>query len=260
MNKIKAVFFDIDGTLVSFQTHCVPQSAIDAIGILRSKGIRVFIASGRQYALINNLGSLQFDGYVTINGALTLIDGKMVDSHPIPPTDLKLVSKYLESNNKFPCFFVTQNSILLNYSNADVEEIRQLINFPKIPVANIDTLSGEEPIYQLIAFFRENDESNIMQCLPHCTTARWHPLFADVVASGVSKVVGMERICQHFGISQSETMAFGDGGNDIEMLQWAGVGIAMGNATDEVKKYANYVTSDVDNNGIFNAVKHFFEK
>ena len=256
MKKIKAVFFDIDGTLVSFKTHSVPQSTIEAISILQNKGIKTFIASGRQYALINNLGNLHFDGYVTINGALTLIDGQMVDSHPIPPSDIKTITAYLESQQKFPCFIVTQNNILLNYSNADVEEIKQLINFPDIPIANINTIANE-PIYQLIAFFGEDKENSVMQCLPHCTTARWHPLFTDIIASGVSKVVGMECICKHFGISPEETMAFGDGGNDIEMLQWAGIGVAMDNANDEVKRHANHITQSVDNNGILNAVKLF---
>ena len=67
---IKSVFFDIDGTLVSFKTHRVPDSTKRAIAILRAKGIRVFIASGRQLLAINNLDDLQFDGYFTLNGGI----------------------------------------------------------------------------------------------------------------------------------------------------------------------------------------------
>ena len=70
---IKAVFFDIDGTLVSFKTHRVPDSTKRAIAILRAKGIRVFIASGRQLLAINNLEDLQFDGYVTLNGFINIV-------------------------------------------------------------------------------------------------------------------------------------------------------------------------------------------
>ena len=65
---VKAIFFDIDGTLVSFKTHEVPRSTIDALDILRKKGIKVFIATGRHYSSINNLGNLTFDGYITLNG------------------------------------------------------------------------------------------------------------------------------------------------------------------------------------------------
>ncbi len=73
---IKAVFFDIDGTLVSFKTHRVPDSAKRAIAALRAKGVRVFIASGRQLLAINNLEDLQFDGYVTLNGDIVLWESK----------------------------------------------------------------------------------------------------------------------------------------------------------------------------------------
>lgn len=65
---IKAVFFDIDGTLVSFKTHKLPDSTVRALDLLREKGIKVFIATGRQLQSINNLGTQEFDGYVTLNG------------------------------------------------------------------------------------------------------------------------------------------------------------------------------------------------
>lgn len=256
MNKIKAIFFDIDGTLVSFRTHSIPSSTSVALNKLRQKGIKLFIASGRQFGLINNLGQEHFDGYVTINGALTLVDNKIINHTPIPRTDIDAVNQILCSDKKFPCIFVTEKEILSNYTNNDVEEIKQLINFPNIPVGNIK--DNTDDVYQLIAFFRKEQEEEIMCKLPNCTTARWHPLFADVIASGVSKVTGIESVCKHFGIKQEEVMAFGDGGNDIEMLQWAGVGVAMGNANDEVKQIADFVTTSVDEDGILNAVQHFF--
>ena len=88
---VKAVFFDIDGTLVSFRTHSIPASAQLALDMLRQQGIRVFIASGRHLSAINNLGSNRFDGYVTINGGQTIIDGRVVDVHAMmPPTSADL--------------------------------------------------------------------------------------------------------------------------------------------------------------------------
>ena len=74
-----------------------------------------------------------------------------------------------------------------------------------------------------------------MSVLPHCEATRWNPLFADVVPRGSSKAVGIDKIIEHYGISLHETMAFGDGGNDMAMLRHAGIGVAMGNAGDEVK-------------------------
>ena len=86
---------------------------------------------------------------------------------------------------------------------------------------------------------------------------RWHPAFVDVTAKGNTKQNGIDQIIRHFGIKLEETMAFGDGGNDISMLRHAGIGVAMGNAKEEVKQAADYVTASIDDDGIAKALKHF---
>lgn len=93
--------------------------------------------------------------------------------------------------------------------------------------------------------------------LEHCEATRWTSLFADVVPAGGSKRVGMEKMLEYFGISREQTMAFGDGGNDIPMLEFAGIGVAMGNAAEEVARSADFVTRSVDENGIEYALEHF---
>ena len=106
--NIKAIFFDIDGTLVSFQTHGVPSSAAQAIETLRSRGIKVFIATGRPFYQINNLGDLRFDGYVTLNGAWCIdAQGEVIFSIPIPHEDLEAVNRRLDAGPLFPCAFMT---------------------------------------------------------------------------------------------------------------------------------------------------------
>ena len=86
---------------------------------------------------------------------------------------------------------------------------------------------------------------------------RSHPAIVDVTAKGNTKQRGIDEIIRHFGIRLEETMAFGDGGNDISMLRHAGIGVAMGNAKDDVKAAAGYVTTSVDDNGIANALKQY---
>ena len=86
---------------------------------------------------------------------------------------------------------------------------------------------------------------------------RWHPAFVDVTAKGNTKQRGIDEIIRHFGIRLEETMAFGDGGNDISMLRHAGIGVAMGNAKDNVKAIADYITDSVQKDGIVSALKHF---
>ena len=86
---------------------------------------------------------------------------------------------------------------------------------------------------------------------------RWHPAFVDVTAKGNTKQNGIDQIIRHFGIKLEETMAFGDGGNDISMLRHAGIGVAMDNANDNVKAVADYVTTSVDEDGIAHALEQF---
>ena len=81
MGKIKAVFFDIDGTLVSFKTHRIPQSTLDAVAALRSRGIKVYIATGRPVPFIDNLGELEYDGMITVTGAHCFTRGGEIIFH-----------------------------------------------------------------------------------------------------------------------------------------------------------------------------------
>ena len=251
---IKAVFFDIDGTLVSFQTHTVPPSTVRALHLLREQGVKVFISTGRAMRSIDNLGDLSFDGYVTLNGGICY-EGKerIFYRHPITPSDIEALLQLLQ-RRPFPCGLVTEHAILHNYINARVEEIYALLNFPTPPVVDLSELNGAA-VYQLIAFFTQEEEAEIMSFLPGCVATRWNPLFTDVVAKGSSKAVGIEQMAAHFGISVEETMAFGDNNNDICMLNCAGESYAVANATKEVKAAAKYITDTNMNDGVLKVLK-----
>ena len=254
-SMIKAVFFDIDGTLVSFKTHEVPQSTIEALDLLRKKGIKVFIATGRHYTSINNLGDLKFDGYVTLNGGYCFAgEDKVIYKHSIPDRDIEALIRYMETEESFPCAFVQEKEIFMNYKDETVEEIFNMLNFPEPPIRPLSEMKGKT-VYQLVSFFTAEQEKKIMSILSHCESTRWNPLFTDVVPAGSSKRIGIDKMLEYFKIPLKECMAFGDGGNDIAMLQHAGIGVAMGNADDDVKQYADYVTDSVDEDGIFKALK-----
>ena len=253
---IKAVFFDIDGTLVGFKTHRVPDSAKRAIAALRAKGVRVFIASGRQLLAINNLEDLQFDGYVTLNGGYCIVGEQVIYKHSMPPEDMVSLVQYMEEREDFPCIFVHENAFCINYTDERTDEVFRLLNFPQPPTLPLrEAATGD--IFQLVAFFTKEQEKAIMAVMPHCEATRWNPLFSDVIPKGSSKQVGVDKMLDYFGISLDESMAFGDGGNDVLMLKHVGIGVAMGNAEDEVKRAADYVTDSVDEDGIEKALRHF---
>jgi len=254
---IKAVFFDVDGTLVSFKTHHMPQSTVDSINQLKAKGIKVFIATGRRLQAITNVGGMEFDGYITLNGGFCYVGREnVIYKHHIPHEDIEAMLHYQETVEDFPCAMVQEDAIYMNYQNEATDEIFELLDFPEPPIGPLREVAGEK-VYQVIAFFTAEQEERIMKVMPHCQSTRWNPLFSDVVPVGSSKSVGIDKIREYYGFSLEETMAFGDGGNDMDMLRHAGIGVAMGNAEEEVKQSADYVTASVDEDGIRKALIHF---
>lgn len=254
----KAAFFDIDGTLVSFKTHTVPDSTRRAIDKLKSHGIKCFISSGRHLLSIDNLGDLQFDGYVTVNGGINYYDGKTIDTNPIDKADVKRALDIIYAKEEdcqvngvapFPVCFVLLNGLKMNYYTETTEVMFKQLNFQRPELVDLRELADED-IFQMISFFGTDEEPRMMTNFPHCESERWSPLFTDLVPKGQSKVRGMKKLCEIIGASPSEIMAFGDGGNDKEMLRFAGTDIAMGNAVDEVKACADIVCPSVDDNGI----------
>ena len=210
----------------------------------------MFIASGRQLLAINNLEDLQFDGYVTLNGGYCIVGEQVIYKHSMPSEDMVSLVQYMEEREDFPCIFVHENAFCINYTDERTDEVFRLLNFPQPPTATGD-------IFQLVAFFTKEQEKAIMAVMPHCEATRWNPLFSDVIPKGSSKQVGVDKMLDYFGISLDESMAFGDGGNDVLMLKHVGIGVAMGNAEDEVKRAADYVTDSVDEDGVEKALRHF---
>lgn len=249
-NKIKAVFFDIDGTLVSFNTHKVSEAVRATINRLRAGGVKCFISSGRHLSNIDNLGDLQFDGFVTVNGGMTYLDGTLIDSNPIAKTDIHNMLDMIYPDNTMSVSFVLRDGLIININNERSDYIFRQLEFKKKPRMTDLREYAEDDIYQMISFFDEQEEIDIMPRLPQCQSARWSPIFTDVVPKGQSKVRGIDTLCRAMGITAKECMAFGDGGNDIEMLCHVGLGVAMGNASDTVKAMADAVCQSVDDDGI----------
>ena len=93
--------------------------------------------------------------------------------------------------------------------------------------------------------------------LKESESTRWNPLFADINVKINCKSKGIDAVIKHYGFDISEVMAFGDGGNDVKMIKHAAYGVVMGNAVDEAKEVADFVTTSVDEGGIANALKHY---
>ncbi len=256
---IKALFFDIDGTLVSFDSHTIPQSTINAIARAKSRGLEIYIATGRPRAIIDNIGQIEqyVDGYITANGAFCFIGEREISCSPIAPEDVKAVLRAADRDN-FSCMVVGENDFTMHNPTEKAEYIfKDLLNVAdmgeKTPLENV----LRQRIIQLTPIVDADGEQRLLASLGAVESGRWHPAFADFTAPGVSKAKGLAEIAAARGFAIEETMAFGDGGNDIPIIKAAGIGVAMGNANTELKAVADHITDTIDNSGIEKALVHF---
>lgn len=254
--KIKALFFDIDGTLVSFKSHRIPQSTVDALEQAKKNGVEVYISTGRPKQIINNLGQIEhlIDGYITANGARCFVEDILVSQHAILPSDVKKIIEAADRDN-YPAIVVSESRFAIHHYTDEVYEIfcKGLGVDSSVFVTDLNRL-GDEAILQVTPFCTVEQEALLMPTLENCTSGRWHPAFTDITARGADKGKGLQAMADYLGLNIEETMAFGDGGNDISIIKEAGVGVAMGNAGEELKQVADYITTHVDEDGVKNAL------
>lgn len=258
---IKAIFFDIDGTLVPFGHHEVLPSTRDAIRQLREKGVLTFISTGRHPKWIDNLGDTKFDGYVTTNGALCLLadEKTVVFCNEIPQEDIQRLVEFTKHSDMVFVVVPADGEIFATGINDNFRKAAEMLHIPPISIKPIENALGQ-PIVQLMCFADQTDieASGLFETtLTDCESMSWCPLFCDIIKRGTNKSIGMDEMARYNGFSQDETMAFGDGHNDIGMIRHAKIGVAMGQASDDVKREADYVTAPCDQDGIMKALKHF---
>ncbi|GAA3627525.1 Cof-type HAD-IIB family hydrolase [Lactobacillus hamsteri] len=252
---IKAAFFDVDGTLFSHTSNSVPESTKCAFDEMHKNGIKIFTATGRHILELRRMPvkDLKFDGYVTLNGQIGLDkDQKIIFDNPIDEHDTKILAQAF-ADKKITVNMVEEDKIFINFINDDVKiTLKRILS----PLPDIGTYNGKK-IYQCMTYGDGTLARQLIAKLPNCKLTQWNPLGFDIIPKDGSKMVGIEKMMKHFDLKEDEIIVFGDGDNDLEMLKHAGTSVAMGNGIEEVKKTADYVTDDIDKDGIYNALKHF---
>ncbi|CAM4438538.1 hypothetical protein FHS16_001574 [Paenibacillus endophyticus] len=247
MNK-KLIFFDIDGTLVDHEKK-IPPSTKDAIEQLQSAGHELVIATGRGPFMLKSVSEeLKIESYVSFNGSYAVYNGEVVYSHPIDPARIVELTK-LSLENNHPLVYMTPEGMRSSthqtaYPYEADEGLRKRLP-PLEPDYHID-----KSIYQCLLYCKEEDEGCYKEGFAELGFIRWHRFGSDVLPPGGSKAIGIQALVEKSGFKSEDIYAFGDGINDLEMLQHVHHSVAMGNAPDEVKQAARYVTKDVTEDGI----------
>ena len=252
---VKAIFFDVDGTLLSHTKNEVAISTRASLDQLREKNIKCVVATGRHMVELAALPvkDITFDGYITLNGQLCLDNSRtIIYGNPITGMEKDCILR-LFHEKKIPIMLAESNKIYLNFVNQYVETAQKAIS-SEIP--DLGKYTGNE-IYLAVAYVEREQEDVLVEQLPNCKITRWNDYAVDIISCYDGKTTGINQYLSENKINKHETMAFGDGENDMEMLEFVEIGVAMGNSRDHIKAIADYVTASVDDDGIEKALKHY---
>jgi len=249
----KAIFFDLDGTLLS--NGKLIESAKKALLYAKEKGVMLFIATGRhkiEVDIMPWLPCVSFDGFVTMNGAYSYIGDEVVHTRTIAKDTVTAVAEYLTKTQQYGLFCEANNMYASILDERAIAFQAQL--GLKIPPVRDPRHAVNADIYQIVVFGEEI--KGLLQRLSKCEITSWADNCYDIVPAGINKWVGILPMLAKFGLDPKDVATIGDGPNDIEMLMGAGYSVAMGNGPDNVKAHADYITRNVEDDGILEAIEH----
>ena len=249
-NKNFAVFLDIDNTLMSGGK--IPEKNIEAIKKVRAEGSFVFINTARSFAFIPEIlkDDTLFDGYVAGIGTDLRLHGKQIFSHTMTTQELKFIAEHFIGGTREISFEGEDHMIWIN-----PEERRQGVLTLLSSPDQFDTVYKDYKISKMYVRGQLTQEEN--EIFGKDYILYQHEQYAEFVAKGYGKAVGMKRMTEHLGISADRCIAMGDSANDTDMLLAAGISVAMGNAIPEIKEICTYISCDAQDGGVAQALEKF---
>lgn len=262
----KYIFLDIDGTLVDFDCT-MPDSTLTALIEAQKRGHKLLISTGRYLGQIYPwlLKAVHFDGMVMSSGANIYFGGKQIYKKYFSREQLLYLDGKFKEAGACSC---RQLENCLVSSDSDAAHMRSMLTKSGVSEESAASLLGDvvvgdmcalDNVEKAIYYDSKLDISDMRRLLGDGYNI--DPFsFKDMPSScgevniaGINKAHGMKMVVDLLGGSMEDTIAVGDSGNDITMIRAAGVGVAMGNATDEIKAAADMITDDIDKDGIYNA-------
>ncbi len=256
----KAVFFDIDGTLWD-RTMQVPESTIAGIQKLRENGNYAFICSGRSRATIRAkelLEDIGFDGIVAGCGTYIEYSGETIFERSLSQEEIEGLLCSLEKCS-IPAILEGKHYLYADDKSFGddpyISYLKRILGKDFLPLSDY---VGRYEANKLSADFTKGDIEGIRRELSECYDLIFHEMkVVEILPRGFSKASGIQKVCEYLNVAHEDTYAFGDSANDVEMLKFVEHGIAMGNATEDAKEAADYVTAPLREDGIMAGLRHF---
>lgn len=258
MNTPRAIFFDIDRTLYDHRSDFVPSSTLAAIAALRARGIVPAIATGRGYAALPpRIAQLVASGEIALvvssNGQYNRLGDRVLSAHPLPVADIASLIRAFRAHD-WEYTFVSERHMAAGRSRGSSHRV--LRGYPCYIVA--PDYFREHAVHQMIVLAPVEEEAALQAILAdhggRYRSVRSHASAVDLLHAEGSKARGIADACAALGFAPQETMAFGDGLNDVEMFAAVGCAVAMGDACDALKAVASHITGTLEEDGIARAL------
>ncbi|MEH7440335.1 Cof-type HAD-IIB family hydrolase [Neobacillus drentensis] len=253
--SFKIVFFDIDGTITNHEDGSIPHSTIEAIKTLKNKGIRVVAATGRPLSMCKELQELGIETFITANGGYVKHIQEIIHKVPMDKSIIQEVMEFAKLENNGLSYYTEKFSMNGVTEKGILTALKETLSLNEYPETN--DLIHKEDVFLLCLFANDETVERYKQKFPQLTFRRWHPYVLNILQEDVSKSLAIMKTLNFFGIDKSEAIAFGDGENDIDMLELVGLGIAMGNGNEKLKNVADFVTKPSSEDGIDYALKKY---
>ena len=255
MNHRKVIFMDLDGTIIDHSINDVPKSTLKTIKQLKEQGHTLVIATGRPPCLFYGIEkTLEIDTFIAANGRYVSYKGKVIYADYIDPM---IVSQFVNdmTSKNIEVGFESVDKYAIHHMFSDLPKLFSDYYHIELPM-EIHNFHLKNNVLQMIIYYDKKDFSHISDKYPMLDFNVSCPYGIDINNIGGMKEVGMRKIIDITGVNARDTIAIGDGYNDISMIYEANIGIAMGNACAELKEQADYVTDTCNNDGFYKAFKH----
>lgn len=254
MKEIKIVFFDIDGTLVDMDKKQISEKTLETLHRLKEKNVILCIATGRPALNLPVFKDL-FDVFLTFNGSYCFNNEHIIFSNPLDKEDVQRIIKNATAIGR-PVSVATKERMVSNGKDRDLIDYYAFAKREVEVEDEFDVIARQE-VYQMMMGGREEEYSNILEGVQGARITAWWDRAVDIIPSDGGKGRGVEAILEYYHLNKEDAVAFGDGNNDIELLQSVGHGVAMGNASERLKAVANDICGHVAEDGIyFYCVEH----